>query len=918
MVKIFKLENPFDPHHNLQYVERSDNGFTLDSIAGGYKDTAWICLAFVGGKRIFPLREEWEDVILNDGDCVYWIPAVNDFGVSLIFVAFLAVAATYYVLSFDPPRPGDIPEPDTVFNLQGQRNKNRLGHVIEDAYGKNKLWPSYAAAPYNQFIDNDQYQYQLFCLGHGSYDVTTETDADHGVFIEDTLASNFAEVETEIALPGELITLFPTNVESSDAVGTLELEEPDGWNGPFVVNGANTDANLLQVDVVFPKGLYYANDSGGLTAKTVTLEFEYQEIDDSGTPVGGWATLANVSKTLATNTPQRFTFEIAVTAARYQVRGRRTDTKDTSHRAGHDAIWAGLRAFLPNTTDFGDVTMLAVKAKATNNLNDRASNRVNVVATRMLPDWDGGTGTLAAVDSYADRTASRSPIWAMANILRASYGGDLDDAFLDLSFFGSEATVADTAGITFDHVFDQRGTVWEAIKTCLFVNKSQPIMDGTKITLVRDKPNTSPDFFLNPENTIKNSFKLTKQLSKLKENDGLDVEYLDETTWKLETVECRIGGEAGNYPKKLRLRGVTGRQNAYDLGMYLWYMEKNERDVVSIATGLEGYYPTFGDLTRIGSDVPKWGTNGFIKEINGQNLTLSEEVTFEEGETYKIALRGKHGQDLGPYTVTAGSAANIVTMSDSIPAGEFFFDCEREPPYFIFGKENIVGEVCRVREIRPQAKEEVQIVAVVDDQDRFQDFGTVSALVTGPSLKAPDKPVVTGLRVEEVPGDNRLVNVVWNPAPGATHYLIQTSPDGTDWATVAQTQDIFQVLPVQPGTFRVRVAGVNVYQGDWATWTGTVGENAPANQLRPIEINTTGTYSAATYNYFIFKTSGVTLTFSEETGNQVIDIVNRASGTCYIDADVLVDGILYTAPAGLDPNWGGTLRYNESTDQWEN
>ena len=126
-----------------------------------------------------------------------------------------------------------------------------------------------------------------------------------------------------------------------------------------------------------------------------------------------------------------------------------------------------------------------------------------------------------------------------------------------------------------------------------------------------------PTFFINPENTIKNSFKLEKKLYDLQAPDGLEVEYTDPSTWKPEVVLCLLTGELGNVPKRIKLQGVTDRQRAFDLGMYLWYKESKEREQVTVKTGLEGYIPAYGDIVRIGSDIPWWGQNGFIESIVG-------------------------------------------------------------------------------------------------------------------------------------------------------------------------------------------------------------------------------------------------------------------------------------------------------------
>lgn len=831
MVRVFKINNPYNAQDGLEQTE-FQAGCSLGEVGADYFGKPWLCVAYLKGKRYFPTQDEWEEITLEKGDCIYFMPHVGG-PVALIIIAVVAIAAVVIALNVQPPSIADTPEPDPVFDLKGQKNQIRLGSPIEDGYGRVRLWPSYATKAYNQYYGNDQFQFQLLCLGHGSWDVDT-------VFIEDTVITQFQEVQYEIYQPGQQVTLFPDNVETSVEVGQIELFGPNeteyqGHSGPFVANAVNTLTNHLEVDVVLPRGLYFSNDDGGLNSVNAQALFEYREIDNSGNPVGAgtWQTLSNFSRTLATNTPQRYTLQIDVPQGRYEVRAIRIDNANTSHRAGDTIEWVGLRAFLPSTRDYGDVTMLAVRARATNNLNDTASNRINVVATRKLPIYNSGTNTLAAVDDTANRAVSRSPIWAMVNILRASYGGALDDRFLDLSFFAAEAAIAEANNIYFDWIYDQRSTVWEAVKLPCFVNRATPMLNGSRVSFVRDKPQTLPTFFINPENTVSNSFAIEKKLFDIQENDGLEVEYVEPSSWKPEVVVCLLPGQLGNNPKRIKLQGVADRQRAFDLGMYLWYKESNERDQVTVKTGMEGYIPTYGDIGRFGSDIPRWGQNGFVKSIVGNVVTLSEDVTFTEGQTHQMAIRGKVGQDLGPFTVTAGDAANQVLVVGTIPNDQVFFDFQNEPPYFIFGVSNFVGKVCRVVNLSPQEGGEVTIKAIVDDQGRHADFGDAPALNVDPTPPTiPDAPIVPSVTVEPVPNSISLVTVSWEPAFGATSYILQRSSDGVDWVDV---DTIFQTnysLPVTPGTLYVRVAGVNVGIGPFVSWTGQVGTaTGPPNDV---------------------------------------------------------------------------------------
>src|SRR3546814_7804410 len=100
----------------------------------------------------------------------------------------------------------------------------------------------------------------------------------------------------------------------------------------------------------------------------------------------------------------------------------RLDGKDTNSRAGHEVRWGEARGYLAGGVTFPDnVTLLAIRMRATDNLSQRSSRLINCIVTRKLPVWSGDSGWSAPLPT-------RSIAWAFAAILRASYGAKLPDA----------------------------------------------------------------------------------------------------------------------------------------------------------------------------------------------------------------------------------------------------------------------------------------------------------------------------------------------------------------------------------------------------------------------------------------------------------------------------------------------------------
>ena len=228
-----------------------------------------------------------------------------------------------------------------TYSLQAQGNQARLLQPIPVIYGRHRVYPDLAATPWTEYADNDQYLHQLHCIGQGAYDLEQ-------VRIEDTPIASFEEVETEFVSPGGSVTLFEADVVTAPEVAGQELiganqrdAGEDGWVGPFTANPAGTQATEIGIDVVMPRGLYYANDDGSLGNRTIAWKIEARAIDDDGVAAGDWTELASVSVTKATNTPQRKSYRHTVDAGRYEVRARRTNDTSGDARTGHEIRWGG-------------------------------------------------------------------------------------------------------------------------------------------------------------------------------------------------------------------------------------------------------------------------------------------------------------------------------------------------------------------------------------------------------------------------------------------------------------------------------------------------------------------------------------------------------------------------------------------------
>lgn len=859
LATVIYANNPFDPSRDRKQVQIKRRS-SLQKLAPKTQ-SPFICL--VNGAPVLRANAGWKRTVDN-GDVVAFITLPQGGGggsnpLKMILMIGLAIAApglgaalvgnslaaveafggiTFASLAsvaigfvgnalinalIPPPRPTSSSQAQgsaaasPTYNLNAQGNSARIGQSIPVLYGQHLIFPDFAAQPYTEYAGNEQYLYQLFCIGQGEYDVSN-------LRIEDTAITSFSEVTYEVINPGAQVTLFPSNVITANEVSGQELLTNTAI-GPFMANQAGTQTNSIAVDIVAPRGLYYANDNGGFNAVSVSFKVEVRIVNDAGVALGAWVSLGEESFSAATGTPQRKSFKYAVTKARYEVKVTRTDTKQTASRYGHELNWVSLRAYIPDGQDYGNLTMLAIRIRATNNISGQSARRINCIAQRKLPIWNGTT--------WSANTATRSICWALADALRADYGGGIADSRIDLAQLLALDAILSARGDKFDGIFDQKQVLWEALSLIARTGRMKPYVQGGMYHFTRDGVVTLPVALFNQRNIVKGSMKVEYMLPSDETADSVLVTYFDAAKQKPLEILAQLPGYSANNPFPVDLFGVTNADQAWREGRYIAAANRYRRQSIIFTTEMEGFIPTFGDLIAIAHDRMQRSTSGdvFHYDAGTRVITLTEPVTFGAG-SYYFGFKLRDGSFSGPWLASVGEDEYHPVLTNPL---DFNPDTtsSREKTSFTFGKGEEYRKLARVLSVRPRSIHQVEIVCINEDAAvHTADTGTTPALSTYWNLPAKiTRPLVTGLSVtlSGTPSNPQLA-IDWLPAAGADHYYVETSYDsGASWQRRGEVSSANILVTAQRGTVYVRVAGVGLSRGEWVTWIGDPYSVPPAD-----------------------------------------------------------------------------------------
>lgn len=816
-------------------------------------------IVIVDGKAV----EDW-DVTLSPDSQVVITRKIGAASLTILIVALAISVALFFFLPTVPNPAAQDVESDSAYTLRGKRNQSRLSQPIEKHFGKVRIYPPYMSKPFTEYKGQDQWLYSLFCLGLGRYEI-------HDIKIGDTPVSDFSDVEYEIVQPNRKVKLFPTNVQTSEEVGGIEMlgsnESGYDWIGPFPICNASERAYKLQVDIAAREGIYYVGSNGdGTFQMGIEVEFELRQIDDNGAPVSGaaWERIIYHNEWHHSERPDRFTLEADLTEGRYEIRGRRLGARYFDNYARHSFHWEALRSFCDSPQEFGGVTLLAVSARASDNLNDSNAKAFNVEMTSILPVWN-------EVTEEWEREETRNPVWAFCDILKARYGKQIGNRFIDIANLSQIAADLETENITFDGSFADAGTVWDSLATVAAICKGVPVVIGGQVSMVRDVPLITPTLGFNSENIVRGSVSTQLSLSNHADHDGIEVEYLNGNTFERETVKCLLENDRGQRCRQIRLHGCIDRNRAYRWGLYQRAVEVYQRENITFETGLEGGTAIFGDLVAISHEtIPtetplaptsagRLPSNAFSEVGGVTRIGLEKPVIFEVGKSYSIALRTSSGEIQGPF-LCDGVEGNpfAVDLQTLVTPDDYEVITGGERGLYWFGEDGDGFTRAKIVRIEPGSDESrVKITATPYTEDVYS-FESLDAPPKTSEFALPQadpRPIIENLTVETAASQAGYATATWRPARGARYYIVKLSYDGIKFLKIGNptvSNFTFQVLPPagSPASYiYIKVAAVNEGAGPFASWDGVAGNlPLPADMSGLNVIDAGGGNATASWN----------------------------------------------------------------------
>jgi hypothetical protein len=823
---------------------------------------------------------------------VFGVAIAGSLTVGMVAGAVVAVGGMLLIGAlFPPPTMGArsaLPEVSPTYSLSGGQNRARPYEPIPAVMGTHRLFLDYAARPYTEYRGNEQYLYQIFHLGLGN---VTASNYKIGA----TSLISYSDFELLGPNAEGKFTDFPGNVDSTAGAAVTQAAGD-------IVRTSSIDTYQLGIDL--ESNLFFANDKGGLDARSVSISLQYK-LSSSGT----WITPSSVeiygdnfsyaggviTTSGASQKPNRATiFITGLTPGTYDVKLNRSTADSTNPRESTTTNWSALKSYQLDNGDYKGQNRVALIIRATEQLNgvvQQLSAEVSAQATY----WNGSAWVTGATSNPAH--------WFMhfARGVRNAdgklmYGVGLTDSQMDLAGLHVWAQFCAAESLTFNAVVDTTMTAADMLNMIATTGFGSPSWASGKLGAVFDARNASPVAVFGMSNIIRNSF----QVSYISENlaDELVIRFRNPDK-DYEQDEVRALSPDVVTPVRssaVELFGCTDEDMAGKFANYLAAQQYYRRRRVSWQSDFEGFVCQRGDVVLMSHDLTQWGYSGRFVGVNANVVTLDRAVPRQNQVEFLMLIRPDGSTttyDVAPSTDAESDTLTIVDDFFTLQAGADLIDHR-----WTFSPLATPGKKLKILSVSPASDTRLEIVAT-DEVPEFYDAWGGTFVPPTQQTVLPQQPVsVVNLtltnRVAFVNGflTNR-VSISWGVGGGTLYSRVRVFLDGNLIQDIAQAVVPYVELDINnSGSLFVEVTPYGII-GAGLTETATLVlaalELPPPPDTVTLEVGENGRTATFTWTPVLGVQSYVIEVFSGGSVRRTVNVGNTLSYV-YSVSDAAADG----------------------------
>lgn len=489
-----------------------------------------------------------------------------------------------------------------------------------------------------------------------------------------------------------------------------------------------TTLNRLEIErvvanIAAANGMY--KDNGSKLRTSVTVEIQYQLLDETGVPYGDvYSKQAVISGRSADYTGVTIYADLPV-RSKVRVRARRVTNLDLSFEGTvvDEVSYINLYGQVRDTTPhYGNRTTVHSARKQTPRAAEIKQPQLRMVATEMVYKYlgNGIFDTVMTPNTQAIQSLirlARDPAVGNLNLTTSNMDKLLATQTEIENYFGSAE--AGQFCYTFD---DYKMTMQDIISTIADAIFCTPYRKGRDILLDFERPRMGPEMVFTHRSKTAASEKWTRTFNDAQVYDSLKFSYIDPDTNVKETIS--IPAEGGVNTETYDSKGIRNYRQAYWAAYRRYQKNLLKKVTVSFTATEEGIFAMPGRAVSVVKGSRMAPQDGYIIAVNGLTLTLSQPVTFTPGDDHSLILKKRDGGVQSVAVVPGGHDREVIMLSapqEAIYTGNSALKTE-----FSFGNEaRHNAQMILVSTVDPGDDRTVKITGINYEADFYKYDGVV-------------------------------------------------------------------------------------------------------------------------------------------------------------------------------------------------
>ena len=669
-------------------------------------------------------------------------------------------------------------------------NQAMQAQVVPKVFETHKITPPLIAS--HIISDGDkQYFNGLYALNDGEIKDIRE------IKINDEPIENFKGVTYEIRNG-----LNNQNIISNFNDTSYDKNIGKKLNPDLSYSLAQTDGNFvtsLSVTLVFPRGLYYANDNGGLDGYSVNVRVEYSADGKNWTPITGQTISAAQTSTF------RRVFRVGnLPPNKYNIRAKFETAPNTGSRYASDCYLEYVTETVSDDFIYPKTALLAIRALATDQLNGGAP-RISAVVTAN----------------------SDNPSHICRKILEDSGV----ESLRIMPSFNEWANFCEEKSLKCNIVFDSELSVRKALDTVSLLGRASVLQAGSKFDVIIEKAGLIPaqSFLFGMGNILSDTFK-QNFLPLVDRANFIEITYYDKNKdYEPSVVSAgQIAADNSRVSNKssVTLVGCTDEAQARAYGRFTLNFNRYLTEMIEFEADKDSLVCRYGDIIKVSHDTPQYGFSGRLLEDSGADFViLDRDLDTVGGVKYAIQIKNDVNE-IKEFEILEILAPNKLRLNLN---GIVF----RKYDNYAFGEINKASKLYRILKIATSGEFTCHITAIEYNEDIYDDRENIS-VTDYSSLGVRNLRISEYLKYDTAKNIKTMLALAWS---GNSLFYFVTYKSASEERTIKVFNSAFEFEAKEGETYEITVKdGAGNSAGKIYNVLGKLYPPGPVENLKAAEL----------------------------------------------------------------------------------